>query len=100
MFVLKFLGNLFSEHFQSGHREALVLEALTHQVLECSLSDFYVVVVNLPVGNSAQTLLLGQLHGLGVNDWLAWLTIGDSAFTVGQLYQNIDNWSAREPEQQ
>ena len=82
------------------HCEALVLEALTHQILECSLSGLPVVVVDLVVGNFAQALPVGHFLRPGFNDRLAWLACKHSAVTRGQLYQSIDNWSARSVTQQ
>ena len=96
MFVLKFLGSLFSEHFQRGYCYTFIFECFTYKILERSLSDLYIEIIDLFVGNSAQAFPLSQLHGYRVNDWLAWLTISDSGLTLWQLYQKLDNWSARE----
>ena len=94
MVLIKFLGCIFSKHYQVLQREVPVLEALAHQILERRLLDGLVVVIDLVVGNPAQVLLPGVGLTLDLADGQAWLAVNHSGFTPGQLYQNIDNWLA------
>ena len=76
------------------HAQLLALDALAHQILDRFLLDGLAVVCDLVVGKLAQALLPSVHLRLSLAGTRAWLVFSHAVLTLGELYQNIDNWSA------